>query len=196
MHLHRRYHHGDLRVALLDLAARTLRERGVDALSLRELARELCVSHTAPSRHFKDKRALLDALALDGFARLGELLAAADRTEGDFRQRFSALSAAYLEFATAEPRLLELMFAGKHEPGASEELVAAGHAVVAPMLAVIAEGQRAGLVRTGDPEAVGLPAFAAVHGLASLLASGMVPADTRAEALTQVVDHTLRGLHP
>ena len=66
----RPYHHGNLRGALLDAAERTVRERGVQALSLRELAREIGVSHGAPRRHFPDRQALLDALAESGFERL------------------------------------------------------------------------------------------------------------------------------
>ena len=65
-----RYHHGDLRAALIARAAEVVVADGVGALSLRELARDLGVSHGAPSRHFPDKQALLDALALDGFERL------------------------------------------------------------------------------------------------------------------------------
>ena len=57
----RPYHHGDLRAALLAAAERTLRDKGVGSLSLRELAREVGVSHAAPGRHFKDKQALLQS---------------------------------------------------------------------------------------------------------------------------------------
>src|SRR5919199_958702 len=61
----RRYHHGNLRAALLERAESTLAERGAAALSLRQLARDAGVSHAAPQRHFKTKAALLDALAVD-----------------------------------------------------------------------------------------------------------------------------------
>src|SRR5688500_16649409 len=69
----RPYHHGSLRPALLAAAEGAL-ARGGD-LSLRELAREIGVSHAAPRRHFADKQALLDALALDGFERIGREMA-------------------------------------------------------------------------------------------------------------------------
>ncbi|WAP58220.1 helix-turn-helix domain-containing protein [Streptomyces sp. S465] len=59
----RPFHHGNLRAVLLDQAELVLRERGIDALSLRELAREAGVSHGAPRSHFIDRNALLDALA-------------------------------------------------------------------------------------------------------------------------------------
>src|ERR1700748_988092 len=79
----RPYHHGNLRAALLAQAEQPVRDRGLQALSLRELAREAGVSHAAPRRHFPDRQALLDALAQDGFDRLGrELSAALDQGEG------------------------------------------------------------------------------------------------------------------
>src|SRR5919107_3634135 len=71
----RPYHHGNLRAALLEAAERALARGG--ELSLRELAREVGVSHAAPRRHFADKQALLDALAEGGFERLGAEMRAA-----------------------------------------------------------------------------------------------------------------------
>jgi len=76
----RPYHHGNLRVVLLAEAERTLREDGIERLSLRDLARQAGVSHAAPRRHFADRQALLDALAVAGFLRLSdELREAIDR---------------------------------------------------------------------------------------------------------------------
>ena len=75
----RNYHHGDLRRALLDAAWRLVAEKGLAALTLRELARAAGVSHAAPYHHFPSRTALLDALAEEGFAGLdramGEALA-------------------------------------------------------------------------------------------------------------------------
>src|SRR5689334_9130185 len=105
----RPYHHGDLRAALLKCAERTLREKGAGALSLRELARDIGVSHAAPGRHFRDKQALLDALALDGYERLNQSLAtAADHPGHSFEERMTALASAYLGFAVEHPEMLEL----------------------------------------------------------------------------------------
>src|SRR4051794_26532278 len=106
----RPYHHGNLRSELLEAAERTLTERGAAELSLRELAREVGVSHAAPRRHFRDKQALLDALAQSGFERLGaDLDRALGRAGGDFRSRLAAFAKAYVRFATRNGPLLELM---------------------------------------------------------------------------------------
>src|SRR5271155_4752654 len=105
----RPYHHGNLRTALLAQAERTVRERGVQELSLRELARETGVSHGAPRRHFADRQALLDALAEEGFARLGkELRGALEHAGKGFQSRLLATASAYVRFATRDAALLEL----------------------------------------------------------------------------------------
>src|SRR4051795_10857427 len=112
----RPYHHGNLRSALLEAAERTLADGG--ELSLRELAREVGVSHAAPRRHFAGKQALLDALAEDGFERLGaDLRSSAAAAGPGLAAAPPPLGRAYVRFATEHAALLELMFAGKHRPG-------------------------------------------------------------------------------
>ncbi|MGW6306156.1 hypothetical protein ACWFRQ_29020 [Streptomyces niveus] len=49
---------------------------------MRELARDLDVSHAAPSRHFKDRQALLDALALVGYERMTAVMLASQEDVG------------------------------------------------------------------------------------------------------------------
>src|ERR1041384_6768453 len=71
-----RYHHGDLRRALLDEAVATIRAEGVEGLTLREIGARLGVSRTALYRHFADKEALLEAVATEGFRILRERLVA------------------------------------------------------------------------------------------------------------------------
>src|SRR5688500_11230764 len=99
----RPYHHGDLRTALLSRAEETLERTGIAGLSLRELAREVGVSHGAPRRHFADKDALLTALAEDGFGRLGAALAAAAASGGSFADRLLATAHAYVGCAITHP---------------------------------------------------------------------------------------------
>src|SRR5258706_529025 len=63
----RAYHHGNLRQALIDAALELIEQRGVPALTLREVARRVGVTHAAPHRHFADRAALVAAVAEQGF---------------------------------------------------------------------------------------------------------------------------------
>jgi AcrR family transcriptional regulator len=189
----RPYHHGNLRTALLAQAERTVRERGVQDLSLRELAREVGVSHGAPRRHFPDRQALLDALAEAGFARLGaELRGAVEAAGPDFEARLRATAAAYVRFATRDPALLELMFAGKHreESGALHEAADRAFSV---MLELIQQGQADGILEPGQPDRVGLVLFATIQGIAALVTGGMIGAEQLDELVTEAIAHFLRG---
>lgn len=193
----RRYHHGDLRAALLTRAEETLRDKGPAELSLRELARDLGVSHAAPSRHFKDKQALLDGLALLGFDRLGQTLGASQEGAGSaFADRIDAFVRAYVDFATENAELLDLMYSIKHDPSASEDLVKASQRLSVLALTVITEGQRAGEVREGPVESIATPIFSAVHGFASLAVSGSLPHRAVESGLADLTAYVLRGCAP
>ncbi|MGH2919000.1 MAG: TetR/AcrR family transcriptional regulator [Solirubrobacteraceae bacterium] len=192
----RPYHHGNLRAALLERAERTVDERGAQALSLRELAREVGVSHAAPRRHFPDRQALLDALAEDGFERLGEAMRqAVERAGASFDARLHALSQAYINFATEHPALLELMFAGKQRAGADRVREIADRAFATP-LQVIAEAQAAGELPPGDAGRIGVVAFATLQGLAAMANGGMIEATPVSELVTDAIDQLLDGLRP
>src|SRR5215207_6253234 len=200
----RPYHHGNLRAELLEAAERTLDERGT-GLSLRGLARELGVSHGAPRRHFADKQALLDALAEDGFERLGRELAGAIAAAGGeapstghaaFEARFAAFARAYVAFATRHAALLELMFAVKHRTSADSTLREAADHAFAPPLGLIVEAQTAEAVVAGDPKEVGTVAVALLQGLAAMANGGMLADAPLDEVVNDAVRRLLLGLRP
>jgi AcrR family transcriptional regulator len=195
--LSRRYHHGDLRATLLTAAEEMLRDKGVAALSLRELARAAGGSHAAPSRHFKDKQALLDALALVGFERIIALLEQASVMEGaSIRERFTTLARAYVDFAVRNPQLLEVMFARKHDPEVSEQLSAAGERMVLTIVRPIAEAQAAGEMVEGEPWSISLVIGASLHGIAAFSANGTLPPEAALATVDEAVNHLLEGLIP
>ena len=192
----RPYHHGNLRAALLARAVEVVDERGAADLSLRELARDVGVSHAAPRRHFADRQALLDALAVEGFDRLGEdLRAAVARAGGAFDARLSELARAYLGFAVRHAALLELMWAAKrrHESDALDE--AANRSLVT-LLDVIGDAQASGELAPGDRERVAIPIFATLQGLTAMANGGMLDAEQVDEALTVAIEQLLDGLRP
>ncbi len=105
----RPYHHGDLRAALLDAAARWLDERGAETLTLRELARAAGVSHAAPYHHFAGRDELLAGVAERAFDRLGDALAAA-ADNPDAARALLDIGQAYVREALAHPAQFRLMF--------------------------------------------------------------------------------------
>lgn len=104
-----RYHHPDLHTALVRAAAAAIERSGYENLSLRELAESLGVSRAAPYRHFADRRALLAAVAADGFDRLTAIYNA-NADQKTPQARLAAAGRAYLAFAADRPQLFRLMF--------------------------------------------------------------------------------------
>lgn len=183
-----------MRATLLELAERTVAEQGVEALSLRQLARDAGVSHAAPARHFRDKRALLDALAFDGFERLNQAITDAAAIPGPFDTRFRAIATAYVSFAVDNAALLGLMYSVKHEADASDALLEAGRGSMRTTVALFAEAQAAGAVQPGEPERLALVAFASVHGVAALATGDLLDGVSVEDATTATVDVLLQAV--
>lgn len=188
----RRYHHGDLRAALLDAAERSVRAQGVTQLSLRDLAREVGVSHAAPRRHFADRQELLDALAEEGFTRLGKSIRRALEGGGEeFAERTRSAVSAFAHFATENPALLELMNSTKHQGASSPARAAA--AAFEPIVELIREGQARNVLEAGQPEELGLILYATINGITMLVNMNMVPAERLDELTDTAVGQFLRG---
>ncbi|HEX4151342.1 MAG TPA: TetR/AcrR family transcriptional regulator, partial [Steroidobacteraceae bacterium] len=105
-----RYHHGNLRAALLDSALDVLTESGVAGFSMREAARRAGVSQSAPKHHFGDARGLLGALATRAYRQLCERLEAVELSERDVSERVAALALEYVAFARDNRALFDLMW--------------------------------------------------------------------------------------
>jgi AcrR family transcriptional regulator len=197
----RPYHHGHLRATLLAEAERTLSEEGIEALSLRDLARRAGVSHAAPRRHFADRQALLDALAEAGFTRLaGEVRAAIDdadrdypaRLRRDYPARLRAAATAYVRFAARDAALTELMFAAKNAAGSSgpREAAARLFTIIGDL---IEQGQHAGALPPGDPHRLQLLFGATLQGIATLVTSGRIPPGQADTLITDAIALFTRG---
>src|SRR3954447_14675783 len=106
------YHHGNLRRALMDEALRVIDEDGPSAVSLRELARRIGVSHAAPAHHFADKTALFTAIAIEGQEMLAERMEAAVAAggAGEEHSRFLDVGLAYVSFASEHPAHILVMY--------------------------------------------------------------------------------------
>lgn len=193
----RPYHHGNLREALLGAAETLLERRGVQGLALRELGRELGVSHSSAQRHFADRQALLDALAERGFERLGAELAAAvaDRLAG-FDERLRRLAHAHIDFALRHPALARWMFEARSRTGAPAFLLEASDRALSSASTIFEDGQAAGDVVAGDPEHLGLAGFAAMQGLVSISTEGRFNGVPLNALVDGVVERIVLGLRP
>lgn len=118
----KKYHHGDLKQALLDETAEILAEEGIEALSLRRLAANLGVSRTAPYNHFESKDALLVAVAEEGFRRFEAAMNAVRQKHRDStgNETVRALVEAYLRFALNNPHYYDLMYGRKSWHGGAQ----------------------------------------------------------------------------
>jgi AcrR family transcriptional regulator len=191
-----RYHHGDLRAALLEAAERRLRTHGVARLSLRDLAREVGVSHGAPRRHFPERQDLLDALAQSGFTRLGEgIRHAIAEGEADVPARIRRAGSAFAHFAIENAVLLELMNTTKHRPGALSVPLAA-EVAFEPIKVLIREGQAQSILREGPPEEIGLILYATINGITTLVTTGAISVEQLDDLTHTAVDLFLRGAAP
>src|SRR6266850_8184535 len=162
------YHHGDLRPALLRAAADVLEKQGVEALTLRGVARRAGVSHNAPYRHFKDRNALLAALAEDGFRALGKAL------EG---KSGISMGEAYVRFGLAHPARFRLMFGGGVRLSDHPALREASSLAYEALLSALRSRHD-----LPDPEIAAAAAWSLVHGLANLLLDGHFERATRGDA--------------
>ncbi|MGD0106715.1 MAG: TetR-like C-terminal domain-containing protein [Rhodopila sp.] len=168
----RRYHHGDLKAALLAEAETILERDGVQALTLRATARAAGVSHAAPNNHFGDLTGLLSELAAVGFNRFNAALAAAMDTAGDDPlTRAKAMGVAYVGFARTHPGLFILMFRGERldtKRAALRDALDASQRALRSMGAALSDKTRPPLRMAAEAAA----RWSLVHGFAMLLLDG------------------------
>ncbi|MCC5991048.1 MAG: WHG domain-containing protein [Rhodobacteraceae bacterium] len=170
----RSYHHGDLRAALLQAAQAELAEKGVEALTLRGIARRAGVSHAAPANHFSSLAALLSELAAIAFERLATAIRSecADETPGT-TAHLIACAQGYVAFARANPALFRLMF--RHErldPMHARAVNAARDAFALPVTAVAALTGDTDPMDSPAPQAAVIALWSLTHGFAELLIQG------------------------
>jgi len=191
-----RYHHGDLRNALMQAATAVLLEKGAAALSLREVAKVAGVSHAAPYRHFRDKAALLRVLAQDGFERLtAAIKMAAESVPHNAEQKLIEAGVAYVRIAVQNPEITRLMFGGTVEPQEDSAYLAASAASYEALLDIIREGIQQGSFRQQPPQQLVLVAWASMHGLAMLAVASLLEVDVDDElALDTLIRSVARNV--
>jgi AcrR family transcriptional regulator len=160
------YHHGDLRRAVLDRAVQVITSEGADALSLRALAADLGVSHTAPRHHFSSRQGLLTAVAVEGFVELRQRLERI-RNEGG---TFLDIGVGYVSFALDRPAHFSVMFTPAILDPADPDLEDAMEATFSLLRQGVDELPSPSAQQ--DAAAAVIASWSLVHGLATLALSG------------------------
>ena len=189
-----RYHHGDLRRALLQAAVRTIRSHGVDGLTLRGVGSTLGVSRTALYRHFTDKAALLAAVAAEGFRMLREETARAWEDGERGLSGFEAMGVAYVRFAITHPSHYRVMFGADISSAADVQLAGEGAGSFQVLVDALTALQTQNLARRDDTQQMALFVWSAVHGVAMLAIDGRLGQKPAAvDGLTHYMTHRVRA---
>jgi len=158
-----------------------IQKKGPNAFSLREVAKKAGVSHAAPYRHFKDKAALLEAIAQLGFERLScALLEVEQEYAGDPQRQLQESGLAYVRLAVENPEMTQIMFGGYIEKtscpddSCAKEQQNDSSDAYSRLVQIIANGQKAGLYRDEDIQVLALSCWSMMHGFAMLITGAKI----------------------
>jgi AcrR family transcriptional regulator len=165
----RRYHHGDLRNSLVAASISIIREKGSQALTVREAARCAGVAHSASYRHFKNKSHLLAAVSESGFHLLRKNLATVSAQGGNAIDRLRLAGEAYVRFAITHREEFAVMFSVKFDPSLYPGVVAVAMDTFGILLALVRECRLAGHTFRANDLTVARVAWSQVHGIATLV---------------------------
>ena len=193
-----KYHHGDLRNTLIEIATVLLAEEGVHGVSLRKMAQQAGVSHNAPYMHFPDKESVLAAIAEAGFGLLVvEVQSAISRSGASTRQQLVAASNAYVNFAIDRANHLQVMF-HPFDVEKYPSLLAASQGSLNLLFELVKSGQDNGELKAGDPHAMTKSIWAMVHGIATISiahkTTSLLPQNSTTDVVSLFVSFLLDGL--
>ena len=168
------YHHGDLRNALIESALLILEEKGIDGLSLRDVAKQAGVSHNAPYRHFQNKTELLATLAEKGFVNLQLVITKATQDQSmSVSDQLIAAGVAYVYEAIEHPEMIRLMFGGLLDfSDCPPELEQSAEQAYQGLNKIIEQGIADGSFQQQDKQILTTTAWSTMHGLAMLFIAG------------------------
>ena len=171
----RRYHHGNLREALIEATLRLIEEIGPERVTVRAAATRAGVSSGAPFRHFPTRTALLTAVAEQAMARFRrEIVTALDQAADDEPlARFYALGTAYLRWASRNPTHFRVISDRNLVDFESSESLRRDNAEIRELMErLLAEAHRGGVLRPADVTLAPVAASALVYGLARMYVDG------------------------
>jgi AcrR family transcriptional regulator len=172
----KKYHHGDLKNALINAGVEILAKDGVDGLSLRKVAKRAGVSHSAPYSHFPDKQSLIAAISTEGFNQLyAELDTAVSSHSGNPKQQLVEGTRTYVEFAMKHTDTFKIMFSGVLEKEKDyPAFVEISRKTFQLVVDIVRACQDAKVLDAGPPELLAVSLWGQVHGIVSLALEGQI----------------------
>ncbi len=164
------YHHGNLREAIIHESILWIRKKGVESLSLREIAKKIGVTHSAPNKHFAKKETLLASLIEMGFLQFKQALIESKKDIVKHpKEAFIGMGVAYINFAKENPEIYRLMFSNQienvSEYPACERV---GFEAFEVLLSTVITLQEKGIIKTGDPKEISYLIWSFTHGFVML----------------------------
>ena len=189
----------DTRQRILEVAEQLVEQHGPGAVTLREIARQVGVSHGAPLRHFPSLNHIFTELAIDGFVGLydhvreGRMAAGPDASTGEQLARGCD---AYVRYAVERPGLFALMFRFEVLDQASDELAIRAFAAWNQLVDLVQAHRTNGWRDDVELQALAGACWSTVHGAAQLWSTQVLQRTTDSNDLDRQIDAliTLAGL--
>lgn len=172
----KKYHHGDLKNALIQAGVEILSKEGMEGLSLRKVAQRAGVSHSAPYSHFPDKQSLIAAISTEGFNQLyAELDAAILAYPKNPKKQLQQGIQAYVQFALNNTDTFKIMFSGVLEKEKEyPAFVEISSKTFRRVVDVVRACQEAGILSSTPSEMMAVAVWGQVHGIVSLALEGQI----------------------
>jgi AcrR family transcriptional regulator len=164
-----KYHHGDLKEALVQAAYDLISRQGAENFSLADACRLAGVSTAAPYKHFRDRDELLEMVVVRAFDALAARSMAAVAAVGPGTLAgIIAMGEAYVGFAVDEQRLFRLAFGQHPALKRTSQVMCHGEQCFGGVIEQVALYCRLNGV-AGDPRAIAIRLWTFVHGAAALV---------------------------
>lgn len=195
------YHHGNLRRVLLDASIQLIEERGIDSVSVREVAKRAGVSPGAPFRHFPTRTALLTAVAEEAMSRLTLTIQQALDAVADQNPllQFRALGIGFLRWAFNNPTHFQVISSRAIIDFEGSTLRQHNDAIRTQMTTLMTTAAAENLLRPGDVGRHLIAGRALAYGLGRMYIDGQFPSwglcqESAVEEAIQILDQFIASI--
>jgi AcrR family transcriptional regulator len=165
------YHHGNFKHAIIEAAIEIIQNEGIKMLSLRNVSREIGVSHSALYRHYKNKEGLIVSLALNGFQQLTQIMdKSIEKFPDDPQAQLKEIGKKHIGFAVNNSIYYRLMF-GDYITNKTEypDLFKAYDVCFGKLIEVLMQCTNGNNNKKGSYRITAISIWSLLHGYSSLI---------------------------